>query len=256
MKRKEQSTLSTADAQNGFQLRKNMIRRRWFALSLGAFLFTSVCSLLPSPVEAGCQRWDVSGQWELRLDNGENVKVNLQQGKWGQTSANLTGTGERIATAGANSYFDKPQKGVISGNITDNAFTMLLTVRTDQHRFTGTIGPSGKMEGICTTTTSSDRHWVSSRRMKCADEAPAPTRKVPFIVAGNNPGQAPGTKTLTWDGGPEHPYAEVWVKVNDQDEKFVVEKGKGTREVTVQPGNTYLYILSDSGERLDTVTVK
>ncbi len=87
-----------------------------------------------------------------------------------------------------------------------------------------------------------------------SETAPAPTRKVPWIVA--KPGQTPGTKTLTWDGGPDHPYAEVWVKVDDQDEKFVVEKGKGTREVTVEPGNTYLYILTDSGKQLATVSVQ
>jgi len=47
----------------------------------------------------------------------------------------------------------------------------------------------------------------------------------------------------------------VWVKVNDADETFIVEQGKGTRGVTVEPGKTYLFILEDAGQRLATVTV-
>ena len=65
-----------------------------------------------------------------------------------------------------------------------------------------------------------------------------------------------GQTVLTWDGGKDHPYAEVWVKVDDGDETFVVEQGKGSRQVTVEPGRTYLYILSDAGKRLAAVTVK
>ncbi len=88
-----------------------------------------------------------------------------------------------------------------------------------------------------------------------APESEAPAG-VPRIVASSAPGQAPGTRTLTWDGGPDHKWAEVWVKVDDQDETFVVEQGKGTREVTVEPGKTYLYILADNNTRLATVLVK
>ena len=46
------------------------------------------------------------------------------------------------------------------------------------------------------------------------------------------------------------------MKVDDEDEKFVVEQGKGGRKVTVEAGKTYLYILTDAGKRLATVTVK
>lgn len=69
------------------------------------------------------------------------------------------------------------------------------------------------------------------------------------------PGQSSGTTTLTWDGGAAHPYAEVWVKVDDNDETFVVEQGKGSRRVTIELGKTYLYILTDFGKTLATVTV-
>jgi hypothetical protein len=89
---------------------------------------------------------------------------------------------------------------------------------------------------------------------------PAPTPTPPFITASPevvliSPQHSPGTTTLTWDGGPDHPYAEVWVKMNDADETFIVEQGKGTRVVTVEAGKTYLFILEDAGQRLATVTV-
>ena len=80
------------------------------------------------------------------------------------------------------------------------------------------------------------------------------------ITANPNPvivpkGQTQGTATLTWDGGNDHPYAEAWVKVDNADETFVVESGKGTRQVTIELGKTYLFKLSDSNELLASVTV-
>jgi hypothetical protein len=68
-------------------------------------------------------------------------------------------------------------------------------------------------------------------------------------------GATQGACTITWDGGADHPYAEVWVKVDDGAETFVVEQGKGSRTVTVERGKRYLYMLTDSGQRLATTTV-
>lgn len=143
----------------------NSIPRKCFALGLNGILFISVCALLPSSAQAQCKRWDVSGQWELRQDNGINVQVNLQQGEWQQTSANLTGTGTLIAS---------PNGGVISGNITGNSFAMKLTTDSGIFRFTGTIGRGGRMEG----TDNKGVHWIATSRMKCAEPtgSPAPHR--------------------------------------------------------------------------------
>ena len=82
----------------------------------------------------------------------------------------------------------------------------------------------------------------------------------PTITADPNPanvpkGQTQGTTTLTWDGGTDHPYAEVWVKVDGNDETFIVESGKGTRQVPIELGKTYLFKLSDATELLASVTV-
>ena len=84
--------------------------------------------------------------------------------------------------------------------------------------------------------------------------------QVPSITAAPNPalapaGQASGTTTLVWDGGGDHPYAEVWQQVDNNDETFVVESGKGTRQMPIEVGKTYIFKLSDAGELLASVTV-
>lgn len=74
--------------------------------------------------------------------------------------------------------------------------------------------------------------------------AQAQERQTPYIYALSNPvviapGQTSGTVTLVWDGGKDHPYAEVWIRVDQNDETFIVEQGKGTRNETVQLGKSY-----------------
>lgn len=58
------------------------------------------------------------------------------------------------------------------------------------------------------------------------------------------------------DAGKDHPAAEVWVKEDYQDETKVAEASKGTLQVAVVPGKTYVYTLKDKGQVIATVTVK
>src|SRR5215470_14779542 len=88
----------------------------------------------------------------------------------------------------------------------------------------------------------------------------AQERATPYIYALYNPvviapGQTSGTVTLIWDGGKDHPYAEVWIRVDQNDETFIVEQGKGTRNATVQLGKNYEFKLSDSNVLLASVPV-
>lgn len=90
--------------------------------------------------------------------------------------------------------------------------------------------------------------------------AQAQERQTPYIYALYNPvviqpGQTSGTATLIWDGGKDHPYAEVWVRVDQNDETFIVEQGKGTRNATVELGKSYEFKLSDSNVLLASVRV-
>ncbi len=44
------------------------------------------------------------------------------------------------------------------------------------------------------------------------------------------------------------------VRLNGGGEARMVEQGKGVRQVTVEGGNTYTYILTDAGKTLATIT--
>src|SRR5215470_4199384 len=88
----------------------------------------------------------------------------------------------------------------------------------------------------------------------------AQERATPYIYALSNPvvispDQASGNVTLIWDGGKDHPYAEVWVRVDQNDETFIVEQGKGTRNAKVELGKRYVFKLSDSNVLLASVPV-
>src|ERR1044071_6847157 len=90
--------------------------------------------------------------------------------------------------------------------------------------------------------------------------ASAQERATPYIYALSNPlviplDQTRGTVTLVWDGGKDHPYAEVWVRVDQNDETFIVEQGKGTRNAQVELGKSYEFKLSDSNVLLASVRV-
>ena len=259
--------------------------------ALSGLVLAGLGALSPSPAIAQCAEWDVSGKWTLtqgtfliRIDLQQNGKVvtgdaihNAKVNAQGQ----MFGAGQDVT-------------GSVDGTVEGDKFNVQIYWPDNLVGvYRGTIGPQGRVEGITydKAKPSVNASWYSNRVMKCRSTATikpsvilkpkpsapaaattpppkvikstgkAPTQATksaagPSIVAFNKPKQTPGTKTLSWDGGPDHPYAEVWVKVDGQDETFVVEQGKGSREVTVEPGRTYLYILTDSGQQLATVTVR
>jgi hypothetical protein len=68
-------------------------------------------------------------------------------------------------------------------------------------------------------------------------------------------GDSRGPVTLTWDAGPDHPDAEVWMKDTKGQEALVAKLGKGTRRVSVERGTNYQIILTDAGEQLARTAV-
>jgi len=69
-------------------------------------------------------------------------------------------------------------------------------------------------------------------------------------------GQSQGTVTVTWNAGPDHPHVRVLVKESGQDgERALAAQVKGTRQVTVERGTNYLFILKDAGHQLAKAVV-
>ena len=329
MKTKHHPMLSPPVTRSGDQIQNNRICRRWFALALGGFLFTSIFALLPSPAYAQCKQWDVSGHWVLRQSNTTN-QIDLRQ-----NGTVITGTASFVSTDTRSNTI----RGDVDGTVKGDHFAVKIYWRNNTIGvYNGTIGPSGRLEGTGYEQRSPSTKviWFSDRPMKCADAkvgagapdwmkagqtSPAPTPrgvtpgaddykklqeavnkasaqkgsaasmssvqagaaaaaeakakekaaaqkapagpppKPPYIAAAPALILIPkmhnhGMTTLIWDGGKRHPYAEIWVSVNGADPTQIVEQGKGTRQVPVERGKTYRYILTDSGEELGSVNVR
>ena len=230
--------------------------------SVFGLLFALTLALLPASVGSQCTQWDASGEWNIEVKSGPRKgyvpHASLRQsGK--SLSGKVTDGGLGVGTV-SNGRSDGDKFGIYLQWDAKDAEGSNVEV------YVGTIGPNGMIEGTATIfgDRSTNAAWSSDRSMKClvgsiTQRAPGgygALTTVPGILAYIKPGQAAGTKTLSWDAGPEHPYAEVWVKVGDGEEAFVVEQRKGKREITVEAGKTYLYILTDAGKQLATVTVR
>jgi hypothetical protein len=162
--------------------------------------------------------------------------------------------------------------GQIEGTLNGAQLSMQIYWKNgDLALYEGKINPRGMIEGTAYVKGHEGRRisWFSSRPMTWSPWPGDVTipgvgtfpKGAPIITANPSAVSIPAGKTeaeslLSWDGGKNHPYAEVWVKVGDLDEVFVLESGKGRRQIKIEKGKSYLYILTDSGKRLATVTVK
>jgi hypothetical protein len=279
VKTKYNSTLSTVEAKGGDKTQNNSTRRKWSALALGGFLFISVFALSAPLAEAQCREWKVGFEWRFKQGTYQYpVEMNLQQYR-----TELTGRACHRVKGEIGQYYNVC--GTVDGTVEGDQFAVKIEWNNETTGvYKGTIGPTGKIEGEGWEIRSPGTkiRWYSVTRMICADATSAPPPPItstnptpkplkssgkaksaaaPFIKA--NPiavtipaGQSQGTTTLTWDGGPDHPYAEVWIKESSQgEEKFLVEQGKGTRQVTVERGKNYQFLLMDAGQQLAKAVV-
>jgi hypothetical protein len=264
------------------------------AAALAGVFLASVCALSPCSVEARDPRaasyWDVSGDWALSQSNHIVVSLHLEQpednttiihgrasysASDGQVEGTLNGTNLHMQIywkVGEIGVYDGKidARGMIEGTTHGKVYSIIKATWFSSRpmKWSPWPGDVTHLGGAATPATRPPGVRMTGHRVlpaaaaNPAGPAAAPSALgTPAITASPSfvtipAGQTQGTTTLTWDAGSSHAYAEVWVKVDDQEETFVVEKGKGTRQVTVRPGKTYLYILTDSGQRLATVTVK
>ncbi|MFT3742746.1 MAG: hypothetical protein QM785_00500 [Pyrinomonadaceae bacterium] len=234
------------------------------------FIFAFAIALLLSSltIHAECTNWDISGNWFARQASGYRFEMRLKQ-----EGAKITG--DIVPYSGGG-------RGVIESGSLEGSNLGLIVVwssedaatRSHNEAYLGTINASGIIEGngIVFGSRSGKMRWSSDTKMKCLSNftpvqklgvkrtdpaqtpAPANENTQPWIRA--TPIPIGNKAVLTWDAGKDHPYAEVWVKVNGAAETFVVEQGKGGREVALPRGMTFTYILTDSGKTLATTTIR
>jgi hypothetical protein len=246
-------------------------------------LLAALLAVLPVSAHAQCKKWDVSGVWEIRQSGLKyGIIVDLRQnGRVLIGSANIS----------TNLHYGPVKAdGTIDGdNVSLQIFWQDGTVGVYNAKFL----PSGRLDGngYEKKTPNITHIWQSSKQFKCppppsfnvplntykgkpkpkpkpkpvssttkpkTEDPPPPPMKIPGIIASqviySNTYASTGFVVLTWDAGPDHPYAEVWFKVNGGPEARMVEQGKGVRQIMVERGKSYTYILTDAGKVLATVS--
>ncbi len=229
---------------------------------------------LPYGVAAQCGQRDVSGRWNVLIGSFKTaVELTLSQSGTGA----ISGTARDLGSVDFGFESKVEVKGQMTGDkvvftIERNKSTK-INVAQSTEGFEGVIGPDGTITGkanIFAIDGNIGVDFVSSRPMKCLFQkvgklgvkhtAPA-TAVEPYITAAPNNivlpfGQTAGQTTLIWDAGKDHPYAEVWFAVDGQSEQKILEKGAGSLPYPIAVGHSYVFILTDAGTKLATVTVQ
>lgn len=234
---------------------------------LFGILFIAVLALLPISAEAQCSTgWDASGEHVIRQRGTYPFHVTLQQ-----NGRVITGTASATVDRGDGGV--KTITGPVDGTIDGNSFRVQIFWNNQQTGiYTATVLPSGRLDGEAYEKRSPNVRptWNSDAVLKCAPPPPVVPRPVrstgkakpaappkpPFVLASQGifptPFVSTGFVILTWDGGPEHPNAELWLKVGNAQAPFI-KVAKGGHQLSVERGRLYEYVLMDGGQALSTV---
>ena len=248
--------------------------------AMGAILFAAVLALLPTPAHAQCATsWNLNGAVSLR-QRGQQFAIELTLQHKGRV---ITGTALHNAkTPGMGSGGLRRVEGTVDGTLDGDIFSVQIFWPDDLTGvYTGKVLPSGRLEGETYDKNNSKNRqpWRSDGVLKCSPPnslneyfpnlggkkpkktsqpaASTPSMGIPGIVAG--PAKFPtlsertGYVPLTWNAGPAHPYAELWVKINRGPDLFVAKQPYGSRAVVVERGAHYIYIVREAGRILAAV---
>ena len=253
----------------------NALRRQRTSV-LGVFFFAAVMVLLP--ISANAQRacakiWDASGEWEISQGAGDVIRLNLKQ-----SGSALSGTASREVRGG------QRETGKVYGDADGDYFSVQIEwagSAGELFNYRGKTLASGKAEGgvfLGSSKVSRDT-WYSVQPLTCgwspgrsrgnltsrpSADAPVQTGqatgslfKAPSLLASQSVFQTPymptGFVVLTWDAGPDHPNADVWVKYG-RDRVLLMKQPKAGMQVVVQRGQMYTYVLMDGRNVLATAT--
>ncbi|MFT3744327.1 MAG: hypothetical protein QM785_08525 [Pyrinomonadaceae bacterium] len=255
------------------------------AIYLGTFVFFVVATLLPNSANAQCAKWDASGYLEI-FQRGQFYAIELLLEQKGRVIS-----GKAVHHI-PNNFGEITNNGLVDGTIDGDRISFQIFWPPNGSLigvYEARIQPSGRLDGETYDKNNPKirQTWFSGGTLKCppppvipkpikstgkprstgkARPEPSPSKasppepmKVPGIIASqviySVAGASMGIVVLTWDAGPDHPYAEIWYKVNNGEETFLVEQGKGSRQMPVERGKYYTYILTDAAKTLATVNV-
>ena len=245
---------------------------------LGVIFFVVAMALLPISAHAQCARtWDASGEWEIRQGRGGStvIRLNIKQ-----SGSALSGKASRDGGIGT-----KAVTGDVLGDADGDSFVISIDWLTGGELviYRAKVSASGKLEGetYVGPNKRNPNSWYSDQPLTCgwspgksrgnltgklsANDTAKPGQatgsllKGPSIVASQAVFLTPYTSTgfvvLTWDAGPAHPDADVWVKYNgSRDRVLVMKQPKAGMQVVVQRGQMYTYVLMDGRNVLATAT--
>lgn len=252
---------------------------------LRGLLIAGLAALFACSAGAQCTQWDVSGKWSESQSDGYKVYLDLQQ-----SNGILSGNAKYGYVVNHGKILGVIQQGgdpvtvtgTVSGKIVGNEYYAEITWKgRGKGIYHGKVSSnlgilSGNVHDFYDPKASAT--WSSDRGMNCiaAPPPPPPQQSRSAAIAASTPKpihltgggrvipHIPGiiaspvvsdSTTLRWDGGADHPYAEVWVKIGSADETKILEKGKGSMPYKIEHGKRYLFILTDAGVRLATVQV-
>jgi hypothetical protein len=237
---------------------------------LGYFLLlVSVLALLQISAQAQCANWDANAHMVLRQPGSKPTEIWLtQKGKL------IQGTALAIVRKGGSNDGERRMTGTIDGTLDGDSFSVQIYWDNGQTGvYNGKVLLSGRLDGEAYEKRSPNVRlpWHTDEGLNCrppppvipkpikssGKARPAPQPTPPFVVASQSIFPAPyvptGFVTLTWDGGPDDPGAELWLKTSGG-ALTVAKHSKGGLQVTVERGRMYEYILTKAGKILVGVT--
>ena len=128
--------------------------------SITALTVALLLALSPSPVEALCVEWDVSGKWNIEQEHPTaHVEMDVKQ-----TGTEITGTAN---------YNGVP--GKVKGTLVGEDFNVEISTATGSYVFRGVVGPERIAGAIL--VESEMKVWYSTTAMKCVREgSPLPSQ--------------------------------------------------------------------------------
>ena len=246
---------------------------------LGVIFFAVAMALLPISAHAQCSKqWDASGEWEIRQGRGGSTVTRLDLK---QSGTALSGKAYRDAGIGT-----KAVTGDVLGDADGDNFDISIDWLTGGELviYRAKVRATGHLNGE--TSIGPDKRdreiWFSDQSLTCGwsrgksrgnltgklsanapvqpGQATASLLKTPNMVASQAffpvPLNPVGYVVLTWDAGPDHPNAEVWVRYNNsRDRVLLIKQPKGGQQIQVQRGQMYGYVLMDGRSVLATANV-